>query len=137
MRLLDEKRAGLVAVMEALLPLEILGEQKQREQFVLSHFAGRRDELIQRSDAVRSVKQHFDVLIVDEASHLPELEAGLPFFLLGSNVCLTNVLVGNPDEHPVIVRNTAFTQKAWLDKSDFSQLCAFSSLPLSESFPHF
>ena len=55
------------------------------------------------------VKQHFDMLIVNEAWHLPELEAGMPFVLLGSNRWPTIVLVGTsyePAKHIAVCRDT-------------------------------
>ena len=77
-----------VAVGEAVLPLEFLLEQRQRQQFVLTP--------VEKVVAMMSTyvemqfaedQQHFDALIVDEALHLPELEAGLLFVLLGRKVC--------------------------------------------------
>ena len=41
------------------------------------------------------VQQHFDVLIVNEAWHLPEFGSGMPFVLLGSNRWPTIVLTRN------------------------------------------
>ena len=91
---LEEERARLVAAAEALLPLEILRGQKQREQFVLTHVAKvvamtSTNITIQFSE----VQPHFDVLIVDEVSHLPKLETGLLFIPLSSNVFPTIVRV--------------------------------------------
>ena len=62
------------------------------------------------------VQKHFDGLIVDEASHFTELEARLLFVIVGSNECPTIVLMGNPAEHPDIIRNAASAQKSGLDK---------------------
>ena len=130
------RSAGLVAAVEVLLPPETLRWQKHREQFVLTH--SRVVEMTSTNVPMQFTEdqRHFDAVFVDKALNLPELDAGLLFVLLGSNRCSTIIIFGNPDEHIVVVRHAAFNQKPGLERSLFSRLCAFGSLPLSEQFIH-
>ena len=126
-----------VACAEALLPLDFLRWQKHREQFVLAAVV----KVVSMTSTYvamqfAEVQQHFDALIVDEASHLLELETGLLFVLLGSNGCQTIVLLGNPDEHPVVVSNRVHPENGARQVALLSTQCELFPPP-SEQFPHF
>ena len=134
-RVLDEERARLFEATEGLLQPEIFRGQNQCEMFVLMTILGRRGDVFQRCDAVRLGPAALRRADRRRGVAPHRARGGAAFFRLGSNGCRTNAIFSNTDEHPVVDRNPAFTQTTLLDKSDFSQLCAFWSLPCpSNSF---
>ena len=82
------KIARLVEAAEALLLLEISRWRNQREQFALTHIS-MVVSMTFTYIAMHFAKTqlHFDVLIINKAAHLPELETELLFVLQGRKVC--------------------------------------------------
>ena len=76
---------------------------------------------------------HFDVLVVNKASHFPEHEARLLFSMSGSNGCLTVVRVMKLDDHPVIISNAAFAMKKELHMFHLSRLTPPGPSPFRSS----
>ena len=133
MAVFSMRNTRLVAAEEAVLPLEIIRGQNQRELFVLMTIAGRRDDIFLRRDVVRqglAALRRADRRRAVAPQRTPVRAAWRQ--LVPDDLPSRK----HPFELPFIVRNAAFTQKTWLDKSDFSQLRASSPSPCpSNSVP--
>ena len=112
--------ARLVAAAEALLSLEIIHGQKQREQFVLTRFKGRRDDTTYVAMQFDDVQKHFDALMIGGASHLLELEAACFLSWLTATgfqpSSLSGTLMSTQSSSPTLLS----PRKHTLDRSYFS-----------------
>ncbi|BFU18455.1 hypothetical protein EHI8A_065620 [Entamoeba histolytica HM-1:IMSS-B] len=108
--------------IKMLIPLEILRAQKQKEKYIeLSYcqIIGVTSTYVTMN--FDELKQHFDYVIVDEASQMLELELGLLILKIGLNGTKTLILIGNEEETPVVIHNKEISEYTKLNEGLFQR----------------
>ncbi|EDR22036.1 hypothetical protein EDI_201520 [Entamoeba dispar SAW760] len=108
--------------IKMLIPLEILRAQNQKEKYIELNYC----QIIGVTSTYVTMnfdqfKQHFDYVIVDEASQMLELELGLLILKIGLNGTKTLILIGNEEESPVIIHNKEISEYTKLNEGLFQR----------------
>ncbi|ELP93273.1 hypothetical protein EIN_056480 [Entamoeba invadens IP1] len=131
----DEQLSEIEKEVKLLLPLEIFRSQKQKENYIMNKFC----QIVAMTSTFVSIQfndidQHFDLVIIDEAGTMLELEMGLLVMLMGIHGTKQIIAVGNESDIPSVIHDKETSEYTRLNKGLFHRMCNVKTIDLKTSY---
>ncbi|KAL7715699.1 hypothetical protein QTN25_006792 [Entamoeba marina] len=125
----QEEYQSILYRLKEFLPLEILRGNKQRENYIVTKLS----KIVAMTSTYaamqfKEINQHFDLIVVDEAAKLLELEAGVLLLLMGLNGSQHMVMFSGETTTPPIIRDDAVAKYTHFDEGMFKRICGLGDV---------